>query len=513
MADKDQVDAVASQSSPTHDSDPAVTTSTLANADSKTNSSNESKKDKVAAPAEANNTSDTKADGEAKDEPEVEPTTESTTESAPQEDQANGHSANGDPNGDSANGDTTNGVKDEDKDSSDKTDTIDKNDVVKDMEKKEEEMDEKVDKETEAAGQEAVGEDESVVEQDESVVEEPEPEPEASSRDQSVADVTMADTTTDSIDGGDSAAFPPGTVVLAKVKGFPAWPGMVVPEDVLPASVLNAKPRKNRQMWPVRFFIDTSHTWAYRNDLKPLGVEEAAKFLKATTRGRKDKSLHAAYKVASEPPTLDEFVEQVYGHGEDEELEEEEEEEEELEEKPPAKKRKTVAKAAPASKSKASAVKEAIKEAKKKSGQPVAKDSGKGDAKETAGGAKGGAGAKADAKAGSKSASASPALSSKPKSSPAPKRSDKEGKVLVIRHKLQRGLLSGSVPDDSELPGLSQYLTRLEEFEGLETSIIRQTKINKVLKGIVKLESVPKDEEYGFKERSLKLLTAWNKLE
>jgi hypothetical protein len=238
-------------------------------------------------------------------------------------------------------------------------------------------------------------------------------------------------------------------------------------------------------------------------------VEEAANFLKSASRGRKDKSLHAAYKVASEPPTLDEFVEQVYGDVE----EEEEEEEEELEEKPPAKKRKTAAKAStPASKSKTSAVKEAIKEAKKKSGQHASKDHAKDDAKEAAEG-KGGAGARGGAKSDSKSASASPALSSKPKSSPAPKRSDKEGKVLVIRHKLQRGLLSGSVPDDSELPGLSQYLTRLEEFEGLETSIIRQTKINKVLKGIVKLDSVPKDEEYGFKERSLKLLTAWNKLE
>ncbi|KAG5361046.1 PWWP domain-containing protein 1 [Yarrowia sp. B02] len=385
--------------------------------------------------------------------------------------------------------------------------------LVEELKAKEEALDAKADQETEAAGEanEAEANDQPEEAAEEVTEEAQDDEP---SHDQSVADVTMADsiadTTTDSIDAGDAADFPPGSVVLAKVKGFPAWPGMVVPENVLPSSVLDAKPRKNRQMWPVRFFIDTTHTWAYRNDLKPLGVDEAAKFLKSASRGRKDKSLHAAYKVASEPPSLDDFVEQVYGDAEDED-EEDEEDEEEAEEKPPAKKRKTAAKPAAASatssaKSKAAAVKEAISQAKKKSGHGAAKES-KEDAK-----AKGGA--KADAKAGSKSASASPALSaSKPKSSPAPRRSDKEGKVLVIRHKLQRGLLSGSVPEDSELPGLSQYLTRLEEFEGLETSIIRQTKINKVLKGIVKLESVPKDEEYGFKERSLKLLTEWNKLE
>lgn len=59
---------------------------------------------------------------------------------------------------------------------------------------------------------------------------------------------------------------------------------------------------------------------------------------------------------------------------------------------------------------------------------------------------------------------------------------------------------------------MSDYITKLEGFQDLEVSIIRQTKINKVLKAILKLESIPKEAEFKFKERSQVLLDKWNKL-
>ncbi|KAL9036070.1 MAG: hypothetical protein Q9214_006298, partial [Letrouitia sp. 1 TL-2023] len=52
----------------------------------------------------------------------------------------------------------------------------------------------------------------------------------------------------------------------------------------------------------------------------------------------------------------------------------------------------------------------------------------------------------------------------------------------------------------------------LETYRDLEGSIIKTTKINKVLKAIIKLPSIPLDEEYGFKERSIKLLGKWNEI-
>lgn len=58
---------------------------------------------------------------------------------------------------------------------------------------------------------------------------------------------------------------------------------------------------------------------------------------------------------------------------------------------------------------------------------------------------------------------------------------------------------------------MSGYIAKLEDFKDLEVSIIRATKINKVLKAIIKLDSIPKEDELNFKSRSQALLDQWNK--
>lgn len=63
------------------------------------------------------------------------------------------------------------------------------------------------------------------------------------------------------------------------------------------------------------------------------------------------------------------------------------------------------------------------------------------------------------------------------------------------------------------MPQMNTYIKKLEAYEDkLEVSIIRNTKINKVLKALVKLNTIPKDEEYHFRERAVKLLGVWNPL-
>lgn len=84
--------------------------------------------------------------------------------------------------------------------------------------------------------------------------------------------------------------------------------------------------------------------------------------------------------------------------------------------------------------------------------------------------------------------------------------------MLYLRHRLQKGFLArDQAPQESEMPGMSEFFTQLEAYVDLEPSIIRETKIHKVLKAIVKLASVPKDEQYNFKKRSSALLDIWNK--
>lgn len=67
-------------------------------------------------------------------------------------------------------------------------------------------------------------------------------------------------------------------------------------------------------------------------------------------------------------------------------------------------------------------------------------------------------------------------------------------------------------PKEEEMKQMSEFVTKLEGYADLEVSIIRGTKINKVLKAILKLNHIPKEEEFKFKSRSQTLLDKWNKL-
>jgi hypothetical protein len=85
--------------------------------------------------------------------------------------------------------------------------------------------------------------------------------------------------------------------------------------------------------------------------------------------------------------------------------------------------------------------------------------------------------------------------------------------ILFLRHKLQKGLLTkDQVPKEEEMKQMSEFVGKLEGYADLEVSIIRATKINKVLKAILKIPTIPKEEEFHFKRRSQSLLDKWNKL-
>lgn len=89
----------------------------------------------------------------------------------------------------------------------------------------------------------------------------------------------------------------------------------------------------------------------------------------------------------------------------------------------------------------------------------------------------------------------------------------KKKEVLFLRHKLQKGLLTrDQQPKEEEMKMMSDYLTKLESFPDLEVEIIRLTKINKVLKAMLKLDSIPKEDEFKFKPRSQELLDKWNRI-
>lgn len=56
---------------------------------------------------------------------------------------------------------------------------------------------------------------------------------------------------------------------------------------------------------------------------------------------------------------------------------------------------------------------------------------------------------------------------------------------------------------------MEEHLSVLEQHQDLEPAVIKETKVNKLLKVILKIPSIPRDEEFKFKDRCQKLLDAW----
>ncbi|KAG7660590.1 uncharacterized protein J8A68_005856 [[Candida] subhashii] len=178
--------------------------------------------------------------------------------------------------------------------------------------------------------------------------------------------------------------FPPTTVVLAKVKGYPAWPAMVLEESKLPDHILSKKPKTKSSsssttpsspkkkstipahILPVRFFSDDTYIWINSHDIKLLTKDAIQNFFTdSNKKRRRDNLLQKAYELANDPPDMELFIQ--YGsraapptpEPEPEPVEEEEEEEEvEVDETPkkrkkPGPKPKEKGKAGPKPKDKA----------------------------------------------------------------------------------------------------------------------------------------------------------------
>lgn len=108
----------------------------------------------------------------------------------------------------------------------------------------------------------------------------------------------------------------PTTIVLAKVKGYRAWPAMVLAYEILPENIKSMRPKSVKQakkqkqpviVVPVRFFSDDTYIWIKSADLKLLSLEEIKAFLDKRANAKKHDTLIDAYKLAQDPPEMAEF--------------------------------------------------------------------------------------------------------------------------------------------------------------------------------------------------------------
>jgi hypothetical protein len=300
-------------------------------------------------------------------------------------------------------------------------------------------------------------------------------------------------------------------VVLAKVKGYPPWPGMIIDPETAPKAVKRERPHsKKTHFYCVRFFPAGDHSWTVAKDLSRLQPHEIQAYINEPHH--KSGELMDGYKVAADPKAWEEEQEKKMKQAADEareaevdELDEDEDDAEgdEDDSETPRKKKKAGAKRK----------RESSSGEKKKSKASSSESSKK-------------KGSASPGKRGKKNGTISAATVESEDDTETPDRPVKkrksgddelgaydEEKVRHWRHKLQRGFLTKpGPPPEKEMVEYNDILTHVEKATPhLTIAILQSTKIGKVMRKISTLpkSSVPRDDEFKIRERAGKLVQSW----
>ncbi|PWZ02145.1 hypothetical protein BCV70DRAFT_57851 [Testicularia cyperi] len=290
--------------------------------------------------------------------------------------------------------------------------------------------------------------------------------------------------------GNSSHKYQPNDVVLAKVRGFSAWPGIIMDDKNVPSAVLSERPVvRNRDLYTIRFFPAADYHWAFAKDLELLTTQKIDQFLSSQSRKKGD--LRKAYELARDPMAWNEEQNEIVHNYElslKEAAEEEEENQDQLqdeedeaaeddEDEAPVKKRKQAPESGgrdTADKRKKSKAAEAAKS------KPAEKPSSKAAAN------------------GDDSMAQDEALDPETR------------KVKDWRMKLQKAFLpKDGVIKAEEMPALDSILKTVEDYQDMTADQLRATKIGKVTKKIMQLADIPRDDEFNFRTRSEALCSKW----
>ncbi|KAF5098191.1 hypothetical protein D0Z00_002139 [Geotrichum galactomycetum] len=322
-----------------------------------------------------------------------------------------------------------------------------------------------------------------------------------------------------------------GTVVLAKVKGYSAWPGIILSDDMIPDDVLYLKPKSIKQrskpndkapldttVYGVRFFVEISHVWSARENITVLTKEIINNYVNKQ-KGKRETKLLQAYKIALNPPSLSSIAQEIAERRQLEEEEDEEEEREASEEPVRTRSRgKKEPKSAATPKKELSTKNASTNKRKSRTSNAAANSETKErtlplkrtkieQAPEPV--------IVTDTDASLDSSATVAAHLPAPATSLAKDLKEhletRTKLVRSIRHRLQRGFI-GRTPLSEELSDLSNHLGRLEALPELELSVMRETKIKKLLSAILRTKDIPEESKYKFKSRITTVLAGWNKL-
>ncbi|EIW83102.1 hypothetical protein CONPUDRAFT_89090 [Coniophora puteana RWD-64-598 SS2] len=303
-------------------------------------------------------------------------------------------------------------------------------------------------------------------------------------------------------------------IVLAKVRGFPPWPGMVVNPDKVPPAVAKERPTgKKTPFFCVRFFPVGDYAWLVAKDISMLKRHEIEAWISDPPKRSGD--LLNGYRIALNPEKWEEeksnaemAAAEQEGNAEVDQLDSEEEDDDAPKK---VKKRKRDSEAA-------SSVKSTKVKPRKSAGSVKGKKSKSKDMVESEDDGENDAAEEEDAPPSKKKAAPPPSKKAKKDKDgdevdPALEKDPEARKVREWRHKLQKALLSKSPPSNDDMIALDQLFTTVEAYE--HENIIQYlsfSKIGKVMRHIFALppEKVPRDDEFKFRQRAKALVDKWH---
>ena len=293
--------------------------------------------------------------------------------------------------------------------------------------------------------------------------------------------------------------FHPRDMVLSKLKGYPAWPSMVVDPESVNAAVLKERPRAGKP-YCVRFFPKGDYAWLPPREVSKLTLPMVRSFI--ADPAKKKGELLEGYETCLDIPSWEARVATASAAVDDtqDELEDEYDEGE-------------------------SASVLAGKTGKKRKRATGESASAKGPSKKANG-------AKEKGKKVGKNGTKSKAMvesededGEERRQSPPPAKKAKKGKeeeedpellndpeaqkVREWRHKLQKMFLGKTPAKDEDMPSADTLLKTVEDYDKMEIKYLQFSKIAKVMRHITGLEGIPRNDEFKFSDRAQVLVDKW----
>lgn len=287
-----------------------------------------------------------------------------------------------------------------------------------------------------------------------------------------------------------------GELVLARLKGYPAWPARIADPATVSAEVKKAKPPRSTNVYAVEFFPAGDYAWLPNRELQPLTSKMITDFLSEGHR-KASGSMREGYEIAQDPKKWDSEQADLRQAREAAEVEEDELEDEDEQVEASGGKRKKPTK----EKSKAKKPKTA-----KKNGLSAADVKDEEDEQPKSKATKG----KAD-KSKAKPTSSKPENQAPVDDDPLAQNPECV-KVKDWRHKLQRAFLGKAMPSADEMPTYDSLFKTIEEYKDITIDALTYSKIGKVMKKLATTTNIPRNDEFKITDRASKLMQDWQNI-